>query len=121
MRKHFREAMVTGYEPYVAAMENDPKDRHVVAAALKAGAQVIVTSNMRDFKELPEGIEAQSPDEFLCNLFGLSPGRMITLVKAQAAALKRPPITFEQVLGGLATVVPEFAEAIKGHSNQEDE
>jgi predicted nucleic acid-binding protein len=30
MRKHFREAMVTGYEPYVAAMENDPKDRHVV-------------------------------------------------------------------------------------------
>jgi predicted nucleic acid-binding protein len=121
MRKHFREAMVTGYEPYVAAMENDPKDRHVTAAALKAGAQVIVTSNMRDFKKLPDGIEAQSPDEFLCNLFGLSPGGMVTLVKAQAAALKRPPITFEQVLGGLATVVPEFAAAIKEHSDQEDE
>jgi predicted nucleic acid-binding protein len=121
MRKHFREAMVTGYEPYIAAMENDPKDRHVAAAALKAGAQVIVTSNMRDFQKLPEGIEAQTPDEFLCNLFGLSPGRMVTLVKAQAAALKRPPITFEQVLGGLATVVPEFAEAITEHSSQEDE
>ncbi|HEY0477094.1 MAG TPA: PIN domain-containing protein [Kofleriaceae bacterium] len=121
MRKHFREAMVTGYEPYVAAMENDPKDRHVAAAALKADAQVIVTSNMRDFKKLPEGIEAQSPDEFLCNLFGLSPGGMVTLVKAQAAALKRPPITFEQVLAGLATVVPEFAAAIRESSDQEDE
>jgi hypothetical protein len=87
MRKHFREAMVTGYEPYIAAMENDPKDRHVSAAALKVGAQVIVTNNMRDFKKLPEGIEAQTPDEFLCNLFGLGPGRMVAIVKAQAAAL----------------------------------
>lgn len=121
MRKHFREAMVTGYEPYVAAMENDPKDRHVAAAALKVGAQVIVTSNIRDFKKLPEGIEAQTPDEFLCNLFGLSPGRMVALVRAQAAALKRPLVTFEQVLGGLATVVPEFAAAIKEHSDREDE
>jgi predicted nucleic acid-binding protein len=120
MRKHFPESMVTGYEPYVDAMENDPKDRHVAAAALKAGAQVIVTSNMRDFKKLPEGIEAQTPDEFLCNLFGLRPGGMVALVKAQAAALKRPPMTFEQVLGGLATVVPEFAAAIKEHSDRED-
>jgi len=120
MRRYFREAMVTGYEPHVAAMQNDPKDRHVAAAALKVGAQVIVTSNMRDFKKLPEGIEAQTPDEFLCNLFGLSPDRMVAIVKAQAAALKRPPVTFEQVLGGLATVVPEFAAAIKEHADRED-
>ena len=121
MRRHFREAMVTGYEPHVAAMENDPKDRHVAAAALKAGAQVIVTSNVRDFKKLPEGVEAQTPDEFLCNLFGLGPSRMVTLVKAQAAALKRPPVSFEQVLGGLATVVPDFAGAIRGHAERDDE
>src|ERR1041384_1650505 len=59
MRRYFREAMVTRYEPHGAATENAPKDRHVAAAALKAGAQVIVTSNVRDFKKLPEGIEAQ--------------------------------------------------------------
>lgn len=121
MRRHFREAMVAGYEPYVAVMENDPKDRHVAAAALKIGAQVIVTSNMRDFKKLPEGIEAQTPDEFLCNLFGLSPGSMVALVEAQAAALKRPPVTFEHLLGGLATVVPNFAAAIKRRSDQDDQ
>ena len=121
MRKHFREAMVTGYEPYVATMENDPKDCHVAAAALKVGAQVIVTSNIRDFKKLPEGIEAQTPDDFLCNLFGLSPGRMADLVKVQAAALKKPPVTFEQLLGALAAVVPEFAAATKEHSERENE
>jgi predicted nucleic acid-binding protein len=120
MRQYFREAMVTGYEPYIAAMENDPKDRHVAAAALKVSAQVIVTSNLRDFKKLPEGIEAQSPDEFLCNLFGLGPAGMVALVRAQAAALKRPPVSFEQVLGGLATVVPEFSAAIKEHADRED-
>ena len=36
--------MVTGYEPLIAAMQNDIKDRHVVAAAVKAGAQVIITA-----------------------------------------------------------------------------
>jgi hypothetical protein len=97
-------------------MENDPKDRHVAAAALKAAAQVIVTSNVRDFKNLPEGIEAQTPDEFLCNLFGLGPDRMVGIVKAQAAALTRPPVTFENVLGGLATVVPRFAKAVETRS-----
>ncbi|HEU4727010.1 MAG TPA: PIN domain-containing protein [Kofleriaceae bacterium] len=121
MRKYFREAMVTGYEPHVGSMANEPKDRHVAAAALKAGAQVIVTSNLRDFKNLPEGIEAQTPDEFLCNLFDLDPGTMVALVRAQAAALKRPPVTFEHLLGGLATVVPDFAAAIKGHSSPEEE
>src|SRR5689334_22105621 len=50
MTTHFPEAMVTGHESLIAGMPNDPKDRHVVAAAVKAGAQVIVTSNLRDFK-----------------------------------------------------------------------
>jgi hypothetical protein len=42
-------------------MQNDTKDRHVVAAAVKAGAQVITTANLKDFSPLPDGIEAQSP------------------------------------------------------------
>lgn len=69
MESYFPEAEVTGYESLVAGLQNDEKDRHVVAAAVKAGAQVITTSNLKDFAPLPEGLEAQSPDEFLCNLF----------------------------------------------------
>jgi len=55
MERVFPEAEVTGYEHLIAAMKKDEKDRHVVAAAVKAGAQVITTSNLKDFIDLPEG------------------------------------------------------------------
>ncbi len=38
MTREFPEAEVTGYEHLIAAMKNHMKDRHVVAAAVKAGA-----------------------------------------------------------------------------------
>jgi predicted nucleic acid-binding protein len=113
MRDAFPEALVTGHEPLIDSMANDPKDRHVVAAAVKAGAQVIVTSNLKDFRDLPDGIEAQSPDEFLCNLFDLEPDGMLTRLTDQAASMKRPPITLEQLLVALAKTVPDFVEAVR--------
>jgi len=57
MESAFPEAMIAGHEALIAVMKNDEKDRHVAAAALKVGAQVIVTSNLKDFQDLPEGIE----------------------------------------------------------------
>ncbi len=116
MERAFPEAMVTGHEPLIAAMSNDPKDRHVVAAAVKAGAQVIVTANLRDFASLPDGIEAQSPDEFLENLFDLDPDRFVDLLRQQAAALQRPPYTFEDLLAALAKTAPNFAAAVSEHT-----
>ena len=56
MEAHFPEAMVTGYQGRMGRLRNDPKDRHVVAAALKSGAQFIVTFNLRDFRPLPGGV-----------------------------------------------------------------
>jgi predicted nucleic acid-binding protein len=115
MTAAFPEALVSGYEPLEPAMKNDPKDRHVAAAAVKAGAQVIVTANLGDFRDLPEGIEAQGPDEFLCNLFDLDPDGMVELVRNQAADLTKPRRTFEELLSGLAKVVPDLVAAIRGH------
>ena len=114
MERVFPEAMVTGYEPLVAALRNDAKDRHVVAAALKAGAQVVTTSNLRDFTPLPDGIEAQSPDEFLCNLFDLDPPAFVELLREQASDLQKPPVTFEGLLSRLANPVPELVAAVRG-------
>ncbi len=113
MERAFPEAEVYGFEPLVPAMQNEAKDRHVAAAALKAGAQVIVTSNLKHFTLLPEGIEAQSPDEFLCNLFDLDPDALIEVLREQASDLVKPPMTFEQILDRLARVVPEFVEAAR--------
>ncbi len=47
MHAKFPIAMVTGYEGRIAAMPNHPNDRHILAAAIDADADVIVTQNLR--------------------------------------------------------------------------
>jgi predicted nucleic acid-binding protein len=113
MEKYFPEADVRGYQPLVDVMPNDPKDRHVAAAAVKAGAQVIVTVNIRDFSVLPDGVEAQPPDEFLCNLFDLDPPAFVELLREQAADLTNPPVTFQELLDRLGRVVPDLVAAVR--------
>jgi len=112
MERFFPEAMVTGYEPLISEMQNDPKDRHVAAAAVKAGASVITTANLRDFRGLPDGLEVQSPDELLCNLFDLDPEGLVTLLRGQVADLRRPPVSLGLLLERLSRVVPGFVAAV---------
>lgn len=49
IRKHFGEAWVEGYEDLIPSMTNHEKDRHVLAAAVRCGAETIVTYNLNDF------------------------------------------------------------------------
>ena len=50
MNRHVEDCLVTGYEDLIDGLTlPDPDDRHVLAAAIKAGADVIVTFNLRDF------------------------------------------------------------------------
>ena len=68
MERAFPEAMVTGHEPLIPSMTKDPKDRHVLAAAVRGRADVVVTSNVRDFPPEacePYDVDVQTPDEFL--------------------------------------------------------
>jgi predicted nucleic acid-binding protein len=113
MEKFFPEAEVTGYASLVAGLQNDKKDRHVVAAAVKAGAQVITTSNLKDFVPLPQGLETQPPDEFLCNLFDLAPEGFVEMLREQSADLVKPPVAFEELLERLARVVPDLVAAVR--------
>jgi predicted nucleic acid-binding protein len=115
MERAFPEALITGHEALVDAMPNDPKDRHVVAAAVVAGAQVIVTDNLRDFVPLPGHLVAQSADVFVTHQFDLQPGRMIELLRQQAAALRQPPRTFDELLDGLAKTAPGFSARVRQH------
>ncbi len=64
MREAFPEAMVTGHESLIESMTNHPKDRHVLAAAVQSGADLIVTSNVKDFPRTscePHDIDVQPP------------------------------------------------------------
>jgi predicted nucleic acid-binding protein len=116
MREAFPDAAVTGFERLIPVMPNDEKDRHVLAAAVVAGAQVIVTSNLRDFPSAalePFGIESQSPDEFLLHLLDLSPALMGQILRAQAEGLRRRPHPLTYVLDSLTRHAPRFTDRMR--------
>ncbi len=82
----------------------DLNDRHVLAAAIRAGAGVIVTSNLTDFPKetlTKYGIEAQHPDEFIMHLLDLAPNVVCSAAMKQRESLKNPPLTVEQYLESL--------------------
>jgi predicted nucleic acid-binding protein len=112
-----KDCLVTGYEPLIDALElPDTNDRHVLAAAIRCGAQVIVTNNVTDFPadQLDEySIEAQTADEFLVHLVDLRPALVAATLQRQADSLRHPPQTLQEVLArlersGLARTVAEL-------------
>jgi predicted nucleic acid-binding protein len=112
LRKHFADCWVLGHEHLIASMDNHPKDRHVLAAAVKCGAQVIVTYNQRDFPTaIMErwGIEVQGPSTFLSNLYDLAPSSVVEKLERQAQDLGR---TLREQLAVLRNAVPAFVESV---------
>ena len=95
----------------------DPGDRHVLAAAIKGQADIIVTSNLKDFpaNALERwGIEAQHPDEFLTRQFHLLPPVFLDAVKTVRLRLRNPPKSVAEYLDtlraqGLLATVDEIA------------
>lgn len=124
MNSHVRDCLVTGYETLIHAITlPDPDDRHVLAAAICAGADLIVTFNLRDFPERdlkPYGIEARHPDDFLTSLLDLASTIVCAAAKRHRASLKNPPKDVDEYLAtleaqGLAQTVSSlrrFAELI---------
>lgn len=106
MNRAVPDCLVTGYEDLVAGLAlPDPGDRHVLAAAIRGGADVIVTFNLADFPAeplAPHRIEAQHPDDFIAHLLDLAPGPVCAAVKKHRQSLKNPPKTAEEYLATLA-------------------
>lgn len=124
MEKHFEDAEVTEYEGLVPSMTNDPKDRHVLAAAITGGADVIVTSNLRHFPQQsrePYDIDVQGADEFLRHQWEQAdPERFVAILERWTTQLRRHPDTLEGVLEErLSTIVPEFSRAVLEHIHRE--
>ena len=101
-----RDCLVAGYERLISALSlPDPDDRHVLAAAITARCDVIVTSNLRDFPQAavtPHGIEVQHPDDFLSSHLDLMPGLFCEAVRKIRARLVAPPISIQDYLATLA-------------------
>lgn len=100
------DCMVSGHERLIRSLElPDPNDRHVLAAAIVAHAQMIVTFNLRDFPVAALGafgIEAIHPDRFIECQLDLKEAAVVQAVRAQRLALRNPPYTAGQLLDTLA-------------------
>lgn len=105
MNESIRDVLVEGYEPLTQSVDlPDPDDRHVLAAAIRARAQMIVTANLRDFPEAELekwGIESKHPDDFLVDQFHLDAIAVNVIIQQIADDSRRPPLTFSDVLDGL--------------------
>jgi predicted nucleic acid-binding protein len=118
MRATFEEAEVdpAEIERLEPAMTNDEKDRHVLAAAVAADSELIVTFDLEDFPPEacePLGVEAIHPDDFLLDLHDLNPDAVHVALEQQASDLN-PPWPLEKLLRALRTAgVPRFVNAIR--------
>jgi len=114
------DSLVTGYESITPTIElPDPDDRHVLAAAIRANAEVIVTNNLKDF---PDNIlekyncHAEHPDEFITNRLDLDHAKTLTTFKDDRNHYLNPAYSVDEYLSilkkqGLSTVVSILEES----------
>jgi predicted nucleic acid-binding protein len=119
MSTAFDDAIVANWE----ALEGtfglpDIDDEHVVAAALVGGADVIVTSNLKDFppQRIPNPVKVISPAQFAADTVSVSPDAAHHAVIAMASRFVRPLSTVEQILEHLMAryAMIEAVELIRG-------
>ena len=108
MNKAVPDVVVTGYESLIEGLSlPDPDDRHVLAAAIQSGAQLIVTFNLKDFPDSVLsgfGIEAVHPDDFVTQQFDLNEGKILAAVEKHRQSLRKPPKPVGEYLDTLAAL-----------------
>ncbi len=110
------DALVGGYEPLIPTFTNHPKDRHVLAAAVYAQAEIVVTFNLKHFPSralASHNVVAEHPDVFLCRLCDNNADALAAIVREQAAGLHNPPMTVGEVFNTLAQHVPMFVSRVR--------
>lgn len=118
MDTYLPDALVTGHEPLIAGLTlPDPDDRHVLAAAIHAGASAIVTLNLRDFPATvldAHDIRPLHPDAFVCELIGRDARLVLAAMRDHRQDLKNPPKTPAEYLATLESLgMPNTVAALK--------
>ncbi len=120
MEKAFPEGCVEGYQDLIEALSlPDPDDRHVLAAAIVADAEHIVTENMKDFpaEALSKyGVEAVTSDDFLASTFELYPAEATVAMRNMRRSYDKPAMSAPEFIFDLQTKgLPKTASMLKPH------
>jgi hypothetical protein len=118
MNKAFPDANVTNYKTLVNKLSlPDAKDRHVLAAAIKADANIIVTCNLRDFPKNSltlHNVTAMHPDDFILEIVTANCTDALSALNAQVKRLRNPPLTAADLLKTFEKVkLTKTASALK--------
>lgn len=122
MDMHARDAKVTGYEMLIETLDlPDPGDRHVLAAAIRCGADAIVTTNLKDFPASilsQYGIDALHPDDFIYYQIDMAPSVCCKAIRDQRLALKNPALDVESFLAILQKQqLPQTVSKLREYQN----
>lgn len=117
MTRYFPDAMVDGYDSLIPTMTCDPKDRHVLAAAVRGGAEVLVTFNVKDFppsSTAPFDVEVVHPDDFLLDQLDLYHAPTLRALVELVEGYDSPAMRIDDYLLALTRAgVPRFADAAR--------
>jgi len=98
----FPDALVENYESLIEGLTlPDEKDRHVLAAAIKTNANVIVTNNLKDFPKAylaTFGLKAKSVDDFITDIIDLNQEKAIEAFKELVLNRTNPDLDEFQIL-----------------------
>lgn len=98
----FPDALVTNYEGLINGLNlPDEKDQHVLAAAIKTNANVIVTNNLKDFPEeylASFGLSVKSADDFITDIIDLNPKKAVEAFKNIVINRRNPDLDEYQIL-----------------------
>ena len=87
VRVAFPKSEISGYEGLVPSLTNHPKDRHVLAAAIRGDCPLILTFNLKHFSDDALevwGVHASHPQDYLLILFEMEPKQVIACLGAIA-------------------------------------
>jgi predicted nucleic acid-binding protein len=118
MCEAFPEAMVNVPSELIKAIEclPDEDDRHVLAAAVMAGANTIVTQNTKHFPKAcleKFGVLCQTADDFLIHQYHLCPQLLLDKLDDQAAGIGQ---NRTYVIASLKASAREFSKIVEAHA-----
>ncbi len=105
LNEAFPDALVKNYEPLIETLSlPDMKDKHLLAAAIKTNANLIVTNNLKDFPEeylASFGLSAKCADDFLTDIIDLNHDASVRAFRDLVLNKRNPPLDEFEVLDAL--------------------